>query len=253
MLPISDGAPADFARHRGPSLVGVAITFVVLFTASLVLSGAMAGGEHFPSPFQSPDVSVRFFAEHAMAMQVMATLQFGAAVPLGIFAASTASRVQFLGRKVAGINIAFFGGMAASFALTLSSFGEWVLSQPGVIESAATVRALHLFCFAAGGPGYVVPFGLLVAGISLVAGIQRFIPRWLMWFGLLIAAVAELSTLALVVPAAAYLLPLARFPGFVWMIVVGAMLPTAKGALRARDAAPAVLENAPQSVRMSRR
>jgi hypothetical protein len=247
MGPTTERVLADPARHRGPSLLAVAITYAVLFVASLVVSGAMAGGQHFPSPFQPAEQSSRFFAEHAKAVQVMAFLQFGAAVPLGIFAATASSRVQFLGMKVAGINIAFFGGIGAFFALTLSSWGEWILSQPGLLESAATVRAFHLLCFTAGGPGYVVPFGLLVAGISLVAGLQQFIPRWLMTFGLATAVVAELSTLVLIIPAAGYLLPLARFPGFVWMILVGAMLPKAKGAVRARGATPAVLRDVPQS------
>jgi hypothetical protein len=246
MLPPTERAPADPARHRGPSLVAVAITYVVLFLASLAISAAMAGGQHLPSPFQSAEESARFFAQHAKAVQVMAFLQFGAAVPLGIFAASASSRVQFLGMKVAGINIAFFGGIGAAFALTFSSLGEWVLSQPGVLVSAATVRALHLLCFTAGGPGHVVPFGLLVAGISVVAGLQRFVPRWLMTFGLVTALIAELSTLVLIVPTAGYLLPLARFPGFVWMILVGAMLPRVKAPVRARGAATVVFQDAPE-------
>jgi len=38
----------------------------------------------------------------------------------------------------------------------------------------------------------------------------------------------ELSTLTIVTPAAAYLLPAARFPSLVWMICVGVMLPSAR-------------------------
>jgi hypothetical protein len=74
----------------------------------------------------------------------------------------------------------------------------------------------------------VVPFGLLVAGVSVSGALARKLPRWVMWFGLVIAAVAELSSLTIATPAAAYLLPAARFPGFVWLIVVGATLPVAR-------------------------
>jgi hypothetical protein len=238
----------DVARHRGPSLVGVAITYVVLFIASLVVSTVMAGGEHFPSAFAPPDVSLRFFAEHARAVQVMAFLQFGASVPLAVFAAAATSRVQFLGMKVAGITIALVGGIGAATAAGASAALAWVLSQPGVVEDAGATRALHLFCFAAGGPGYVVPFGLLVAGLSLTAGLQRFAPRWLMWFGLVIAAVAELSSFVLLVPAAGYLLPLARFAGFIWMICLGVALPKSKSkaVLRADRPGPALLHDAHQ-------
>ena len=219
---------ADPARHRGPSLVAVAATYVALFLVSVVLPTVIANGQHFPSPFEQLDASDRFFAEHSKAVHLMAFLQFGAAVPLGIFAAAATSRVQFLGLQVAGINIALFGGIGASLALALSAYAEWAVSQPGIVGSVATVRALHLLCFAAGGPGYVVPFGLLVAGISLVAGLQRFISPFLMWFGLATAAVAELSTIVFITPVAAVLLPLARFAGFAWMLLVGATLPKSK-------------------------
>jgi hypothetical protein len=228
MVPVAERAPADAFRHRGPSLVAVATTYIVLFVASLVASTVMAHGRHFPSVFGPAEQAARFFNENAGAVQLMSFLQFGAAIPLGIFAATAVSRVQFLGMKVAGVQIALFGGVVASMSLALSAFLEWTLAQTGVAESASATRMLHLLSFAAGGPGYVVPFGLLVAGISLVAGLQGFVPRWLMFFGLAIAAVAELATLVFGAPALGFLLPLARFAGFVWMIVIGAVLPKAK-------------------------
>jgi hypothetical protein len=224
----------DASRHRSPSLAIVATTYVVLFVVSLVASTFMAHGQHFPSVFASVDQSARFFAENAGAVQLMSFLQFGAAIPLGIFSATAVSRLQFLGMKVAGIHIALFGGILASLSLALSAFVEWTLAQAGVAESASATRVLHLLAFAAGGPGYVVPFGLLVAGVSVVAGLQGFVPRWLMYLGLLIAGVAELATLVFVAPALAFLLPLARFTGLVWMILIGALLPKAKVAQRAR-------------------
>ena len=76
-----------------------------------------------------------------------------------------------------------------------------------------------------GGPGAVVPFGLLLAGVAVSAGLSRLLPRWMMWSGLVPAAAAELSTLALVWPAAALLLPCARFLGMAWLIAAGALLP----------------------------
>jgi hypothetical protein len=134
--------------------------------------------------------------------------------------------------KVAGIHIALFGGIASSVALATSAFAQWALSDPGISNSGGVVRMLHLFSFAAGGPGFVVPFGLLVAGISLVAGLQGFMPRWLMNAGLVLAAIAELSVFALVWPAAAILLPVARFSGLLWTIGVGAVLPKSREARR---------------------
>jgi hypothetical protein len=74
----------------------------------------------------------------------------------------------------------------------------------------------------------VVPLGLLVAGVAVTAGLTRRLPRWLMIFGLIVAAIAELSSLSLLLPAAAYLLPLARFPALVWIVCAGVLLPRRK-------------------------
>jgi len=213
------------SRHRGPSLLAVAIVFTTLFVGSLIVSTAMAGGEHFPSPFQSDALSDAYFSQHADAVRVGAFLQFGSAIPLGIFTATAVSRLRFLGVNVAGGFIALFGGIAASLFLASSALIQWVLSHAVGGAPDATVHALHLLAFATGGVGCVAPAGLLVAGISVSGGLSKLLPKWLMWFGLAVAAVAEASTLGLLVTPAMYLLPLARFPAFAWMICVGALLP----------------------------
>jgi hypothetical protein len=214
------------ARHRGPSLLAVAIVFVSLFVASLVTVAAMTGGGHIPSPFEP--AATTFFSDHADAVRLSAFLQFGAAVPLAIFTATATSRLRFLSMEVAGHSIALIGGTLAAAMSALSALLQWVLGQPGVVSSDGAVRAFHLLAFATGGPGFVVPFGLLVAGVSVSGALTGKLPRWVMWFGLVIATVAELSSLTIATPAAAYLLPAARFPGLVWLIVVGAMLPVAR-------------------------
>jgi hypothetical protein len=210
------------APHRGPSLAAVGAVFAGLFVTSLVVSTALAGGEHFPSPYEPVSDAAAYFSRHAAAMTAASFLQFAAAIPLGIYTATLVSRLQFLGLRVAGVHIALFGGMAASCLLLISALGQWVLAQG---ELAGATRALHLFVFATGGPGHVVPLGLLVAGAAVTAGLARQLPRWMMIAGLAIAALAELSALSLVVPAAAILLPLARFSGLIWIVCAGALLP----------------------------
>jgi len=212
------------ARHRGPSLLALAVVYAALVLAGVIVPTVLAGGHHFPSPFE-PE-AWRWFGEHSTAALASSLLVFGAAIPLGIFAAAASSRVQFLGMKVAGIHIALFGGIASSLALSTSAFAQWVLAQPGISDSSA--HALHLFSFAAGGPGFVVPFGLLLAGIATVAGLQAFIPRWLMWLGLILSALAELAVLALVWRPAVFLLPVVRFAGLLWMIAAGTALPKSR-------------------------
>jgi hypothetical protein len=218
----------DPTRHRGPSLTAVAAVYAIMVLSGILAPMMMAGGQHFPSPFE-PDAT-RWFSEHGGAALTSAFFLFGSAAPLAIFTASATSRLQFLGMKVAGIHIALVGGVAASVALATSAFAVWVLAQPGIAEVTGLGRALHLFAFVAGGPGFAIPFGLLLSGIAVVGGLQRFIPRWLMWIGLVLAAVAELAVFALVFMPAAFLLPVARFLGMFWLIGAGAALPKSRRA-----------------------
>ena len=141
MTSVSAASPNADLRHRGPSVLVVAIVFTTLFIASLVVSTVMAGGSHFPSPFQ-PGAN-RYFSDHATAVRTGAFLQFGSAIPLGIFTATAVSQLRFLGVDVAGRFIALFGGIAASLMLALSALVQWVLSQAGVAGPDATVHALH--------------------------------------------------------------------------------------------------------------
>jgi len=216
------------ARHRGPNLAALSVVYTILFLASLVVTAIMTKGAHFPSPFIAPDLAQGFFATNGNAVRIAAFLQFGAAIPLGIFTATVVSRLQFLGINVAGVFITLFGGFAASLFSAISAVVQWVLTQPGVAAQAGPVTALHLLAFATGGVGYVLPFGLLLAGVSVIAWVTRMLPRWLVWLGLVLAAIAELSSLSLIVTPALFLLPIARFLGFVWIISTGFLLPRSR-------------------------
>lgn len=216
------------ARHRGPNLGAVSVVYTLLFLLSLVVTAIMTRGSHFPSPFKAPDLAQAFFARNGDAVRVGAFLQFGAAVPLGIFTATVVSRMQFLGVNVAGVFITLLGGFAASLLAAISALLQWVLAQPGIASQAAATRVLHLLSFATGGVGFVVPFGLLLAGVSVITWFTKALPRWLVWLGLVVATIAELSSLSLVFAPVSYLLPAARFAGLVWMIATGFLLPRSR-------------------------
>ncbi len=215
--------------HRGPPLGALGVVFVALFAASLVVTGVMTGGTHYPTPYEPVALAQDYFSRYANVIRIATFLQFGAAIPLGIFTATVTSRLKFLGMRVAGADIALFGGFAASIFLALSALTGWVLSQPGVTAEAGALRALQLLGFATGGPGHVVTLGLLLAGVSVPSAFAKLIPRWLVWLGLIVAAICELSALSLVFPMAGILLPLGRFPAFIWLIGAGFTMPRSRG------------------------
>jgi len=216
--------------HAGPNPGIVASVFTALFLAGLVPVTLLVGDTHFPSPLQPPDEIVAYFRDHAAKVSVCAFFQFGAAVPLGIYTATMTSRLRFLGVRAAGVDIALFGGFAASLLMLVSALVQWTLARPGIAEDGTLVRALYHLIFATGGPGYSVPLGLLLAGISVPALLLRLLPRWLSVLGIVLAAIGELSALSLIVPPALFLIPLTRFPGFVWLIVAGFKLPRRQAA-----------------------
>src|SRR6267378_8592177 len=81
-------------RHAGPPLGIVAAIFVLLFMAGLYPVTAFGGKSIFPGPGESLDVIMAFFQARASAVLLCAALQFGAAIPLGIFTATIVSRLR---------------------------------------------------------------------------------------------------------------------------------------------------------------
>jgi hypothetical protein len=228
----------DVSFHRGPSLGALGVVFVLLFTLSLALTGVMTGGARFPTPYEPVALAQDYFSRYANVIRIAAFLQFGAAIPLGIFTATVTSRLKFLGMRAAGTDIALFGGFAASVFLAFSAGAGWVLTQPGMAIEVGALRALQLLVFVTGGPGHVVMLGLLLAGVSVPSAFAKLIPRWLAWLGLIVAAICELSALSLVFPMAGILLPLGRFPAFIWLIGAGITMPRSRGR-RETEAGPA--------------
>jgi hypothetical protein len=223
-------SPADTAtqriRHAGPPLGLVATIFVLLFLAGLYPVTMFGGQPYFPGPWESTDTIVTFFQTRPTAVLLCAALHFAAAIPLGIFTATVVSRLQFLGVRAAGAWIALFGGFATAFTMLASSSVLWALAQPGIAQDRTLVHAFYWLDQAFGGSGFSVPFGLLIAGISIPAAFLKLLPRWIVVSGLALAVCGELSWLNLLLPKALFLVPFTRFPGFAWLIAAGFALPT---------------------------
>jgi hypothetical protein len=212
-------------KHAGPNPGVVAIVYTLLFNAGLYFVISFTGGPHFPGPWESSETIAAYFQGHPTAVLICAFLQFGAAIPLGIFTATMVSRLQFLGVRVAGAHIALFGGLMTTFNMAASALVLWVMAYPDIAQDAAVLRALYYLTFAFGGVGFSVPLGLLMAGVCIPAAFFKLLPKWLVVFGLVLAVTGELSALSLVIPKALFLIPLTRFPGFIWLIGAGFALP----------------------------
>jgi hypothetical protein len=220
-------------RHQGPPAGWLAVVYTGLFLAGLYPVTIFGGRPFFPLPSAPLDAITAFFQSRSSAVLLCAFLQFGAAIPLGIFAATVTSQLRFLGIRAAGSNIAFFGGIVTVVNMIVSSSLLWAMSNPGVAQDPTLVQALYRFDFALGGPGFSVPFGLLIAGIAVTAGIGRLLPKWLALIGLLIAFAGELSWFEIIVPKLLFLIPLTRFPGFLWLIAAGFLLPRSVAQVKA--------------------
>jgi hypothetical protein len=194
-----------------------------MLIAGLALSAALGGV--LPSPFNSAASIEHYFQTQSDAVKASGVLMFASSVPLAIYAATASARLRQLGITAPGATIALAGGLLSSGALGLSGLLQWTLSRPAVRGDAALVRALQDLAFLTGGPAHVVGLGLLIAGIAVPALILELLPRSLGWAGLVIAGLAELSTIVLIWPSLAPMLPAARFPGLLWLIAAGLLLP----------------------------
>ena len=218
-------SPVSTVRHRGPHLGALAIVYTVLFNAGLYPVTIFADKIHFPGPWENGDVIVSYFQTHPLPVIICLFLQFGALVPLGIFTASVVSRLHFLGVRAAGPYTALFGGFAVVFNGMAASFLLWVMVHPGIAQDPTLLRALYYLSYDFGGPGFSVPMGLLLAGVCVPAAFLKLLPKRVVGFGLVLAVCGELSWLNLIAPKALFLIPLVRFPSFVWLIATGFLLP----------------------------
>lgn len=229
-------ASLPIQRFRGPHIGFVALGFVGLFLASLFPVTAFGGMPYFPGPAATVDQMVDFFSKRYPAVLLCAFLQFGSAIPLGLFTASVVSQLNFLRVRAAGTSIALFGGFLTAANVMGTACFLWAMTYADVWHSPSLVQALYRISFGLGGPGYSVCFGILAAGVSVTAGFYRLLPRWIVVMGLAVAVIGELSWFSMLNLKFVPLIPLTRFPGFIWMIAVGFALPRQ---LQAGDASAA--------------
>lgn len=213
-------------RFRGPNLGALAIIFALLFIAGLWFVVSFSkNAVHYPGPWEPAETIVTFFQQNAHSVLMCSFFQFCSAIPLGLYSVTAHGRLRFLGIRAVGPHIALFGGFMTSVTVVVSSMLGWAMAYPGVADNGSVIRTLYYIAFGLGGVGYSVPLGLLIAGIAVSCGFARKLPKWLVWSGIVIAICGELSCLTLIFPKVLPLIPLTRFPGFIWLILAAFKLP----------------------------
>src|ERR1700722_6233569 len=209
---------------RGPSLILLVTAHILVFVGGLVAAATLRHGAPYVTPFAPAEEVRLFFAQSPTAVRVSNFFLFASAVPFGIFAVTTVSRLRFMGVRAAGTNITLLGGLIATIALFLSVVAGWFVSVPKVSVSAKAVKAIFFLCFLFGGAVYSVGFGLLAAGVSVTSYFMRLIPRWMVVLGMLLAITGELSSLSLIAYPANFFIPITRYLGLIWMVSIALAL-----------------------------
>jgi hypothetical protein len=224
-------AVSTHARRGGPPLIAPALAWAVL----TVLAAVLHPGTR---PAADPATTLALLRDHAGAAQLSATLLLASAVPLAVWVAAAHHRLHRLGLRVAGPTLGLAGGLLAAGMLAVSGVGAWAAAAAAAVpgDAAAAVVGLNALSFAAGGAGFVVTFGLLIAGVSVPTLLGGLLPRPLAWAGLVLTVVAVVAVLSPVLPVLGVLLPVVRFGGLLWLLAVSVVLPvTRRRVVEARE------------------
>lgn len=233
----SQAPPPTRPRQSGPPLILPGFAFAALTVAGGVL------GASGTRPGDSSSSVLDYVLHHHTLLIILGTITFGASIPLATWTATVYQRLRKLGVTAPGTAIAMAGGVLASAQLGISGLLIWTAAQTAEPGQPGVVRALTELSFATGGPGFTVPFALLIAGVAVPSLILRLTPRALAWSGLVIAVVGVLSTLALLTSALYPLVPISRFGGIIWVLLVSLLLPISRQRRNA-EAQPGDLANA---------
>lgn len=216
--------PRRSLQFAGPPLIAPAVAYVALAIAGVVVPPLMAG----EAAYSSDAHLLSFYRNHGAAAHASAFFTLASAVPLVIWAAVASARLRALGFDVPGRMIALVGGTVAAGLLAVSGAVPLALAQPHAADSLPVLKAMSGLGFAAGGPGFVSFSALLLLGVSIPTLLGRLVPVWISWFGLAIAGISTIATLAVAFAGLDFLLPIGRFGSMIWLIAIAVTLPTGR-------------------------
>jgi hypothetical protein len=114
------------------------------------------------------------------------------------------------------------GGIGGAVLLALTALCSWAIASPGAVDPGPALHTLQFLPFLFGGPGWAAFFALFAAGVAM--GTRGIVPCWVSASGYVLALVSALAMLVLVTIYASPCLPIARFLGFLWLILVSLLL-----------------------------
>jgi hypothetical protein len=233
-------------RDRGQLLlVAAAVGFAGLFLIGLI-GFALADLASYPSPLTADTGEIeRYFRDNRDATRLNALVQLSATVPLLIYGAVAATRLRAMGDRSAAPAIAVAAGTLSAACLMLSATSQWALTRPHTLNAGGgLVRTLQDLAFMAGGPAHVSSLGVVVGAVSLAAWSTHSLPWWITALGGIVVILSGLSLLTVMFDDATWVLPIARFPSFLWLLATALALPTATAGIRPARAVPAPAEGA---------
>jgi hypothetical protein len=210
------GVGSDVRPTRLP-LVLSGVVFVALCLGALAVNLLSARAALQPSAYPPLDALQDYYTGAPAVIRLAALLQFAASLALAAFTAIVGTRLSRVRADLAGGGMALAGGTLAAVFLGLTALGAWALAHPGIDQ--ATLRVMHQFAFAAD-VGHAGALAVLAFGGSVAALATGLIPRWVCLLGMALAALAAVSTLTLVLPALALLLPIVHILSWLWVIAI---------------------------------
>jgi hypothetical protein len=211
--------PVATTGEGGPPLLVPGVAFAALTLGAAIL------GSSTPRLADTAAQVLSYDQSHDTVMTLSATMLFGSAIPLVIWAVTAYRRLEV---RVPGPLMGVAGGVLAAASIALCGLFTWTAAQTVQLNDPALARVLTTLSFATGATGFVVPFGLLIVGIAVPSLIMKLLPRGLAWAGLVIGALGMLATLTLLTPALDLLLPIGRFGGLIWLLVASVWLPVGR-------------------------
>lgn len=205
--------------HALTGLVSSALFVGIIFISGLLVTTGV------PRPDDPPADAQAYFTDNAAIIEAGALVRTTASVLLVAFCALMAGVIrQVNARAVGAASTVVAGGALTALAGTLSVLCGMALTTLEQSSALPTIEALRQLNFLTGGAGYTVWLGLVLGPMCLILRRARALPSWLSMAGLVSAAFAFLSVLALAIAPAMLFIPLGRFSALLVLAAISVLL-----------------------------